>query len=88
MQAVLGATLKVDTIHGKVDLKIPAGTQNGTEFTLKGSGAPSVRTDRLGDHFVKIYIDIPTKLSKSEKDLYMQLANDSKTEVNDSGWLF
>ena len=42
-QMALGAEVEVPTVHGKVKLKIPAGTQTGTEFRLKGKGAPNVR---------------------------------------------
>jgi molecular chaperone DnaJ len=88
LQAVLGANLKVDTIHGKEDLKLSAGIQNGAVFTLKGKGAPSLRSERFGDHYVTIVVDTPSKLSKTEKDLYAQLARESKVDVQESGWLF
>jgi len=86
VQAVMGATIKVDTIHGKETLKVPAGTQDGTELTLKGKGSPSLRSESLGDHKVTIHVKIPEKLSRKEKELYEQLAAEAGVEVNKSGF--
>jgi molecular chaperone DnaJ len=86
LQAVLGATVSVDTIHGKAELKIPSGTQNGTEFTLKGKGAPSLRTEKFGDHKVMINVMVPDKLSKKERELYAQLAEQGKINVEKGGF--
>lgn len=86
LQAVMGATVKVDTVHGKVDLKIPSGTQSGTEFVVKGKGAPSLRSDKLGDHKVRIQLITPDKLNKREKELYMELAGKSGVDVKSGGF--
>ncbi len=86
VQAVLGASIKVETIHGKENLKIPAGTQSGTVFTLKGQGAPSVRSEALGDHKVKIVLRTPEKLGKRERELYEELAKEGKIEVEKGGF--
>lgn len=89
LQAVLGAEIKVETVHGKVDLKIPAGTQSGTEFTLKGQGSPSLRSDAPGDHKVTIQLETPRKLSKEEKALYRELAEKAGIPVDaESGFGF
>lgn len=89
VQAVLGAEIKVDTVHGKADLKIPAGTQSGTEFTLKGQGSPSLRSDTPGDHKVTIQLETPRKLSKEEKALYRELAEKAGIAVDaESGFGF
>jgi len=86
LQAVLGAKIQVDTVHGKTELKIPAGTQNGSEFVLKEKGAPSIRNEKLGDHKIMIRVEIPKKLSRKEKELYEQLANEGKINVNNGGF--
>ena len=86
LQAVLGVTMKVDTIHGAEELKIPAGVQSGTEFTLKGKGAPSLRSDKLGDHKVTVQVKVPEKLSKREKELYAELAAEGKIDVKSGGF--
>lgn len=77
LQGVLGDEIEVETIHGKVDLKIPAGTQSGKVFRLKGYGVQKLKTEDKGDHFVKILVDVPVKLSRKERELYSQLAEES-----------
>jgi len=72
-KATLGTVEEIDTVHGPVKLKIPAGTQPNTTFRLKGKGAPDVRGRGVGDHYVVIQVQIPTKLSKEEKALWEQL---------------
>lgn len=81
LQAVLGDEIEVKTIHGNVKLKIPAGTENGKVFKLKEYGVPIVGTDKKGDHMVKVVIDIPTKLNRKEKELYEELAKESKLDI-------
>lgn len=74
---VLGGTIKVETVHGKAELKVPAGTQSGTTFTIRGQGAPSLRNEKLGNHEVTIHLRTPEKLSKKEKELYEELAKEA-----------
>jgi len=81
LQAVLGDEIKVKTIHGDITLKIPAGTQSKKTFRLKGYGVQKVNSTQKGDHYVSIEVEIPTKLSKEESDLYMQLAQKSKLKI-------
>jgi len=81
LQAVMGDEIPVKTVHGYVKLKIPAGTESGQTFKIKEHGAPKMNTDIKGDHYVKIIIDIPKKLSKKEKDLYEQLAKEAKLNI-------
>ena len=72
-QAALGSTLKVPTLNGKLKMKIPAGTQSGKVFRMRGQGLPEVNGSWKGDLFVKIIVITPTKLSIKEKDLLRQL---------------
>lgn len=65
--AVLGGEISVNTVHGDVQLKIPAGTQTETNFRLRGKGAPVMRGNGNGDQIVTVYIDVPKKLSKDQK---------------------
>ncbi|MCP8967177.1 molecular chaperone DnaJ [Ectobacillus ponti] len=74
-QAALGDEVEVPTVHGKVKLKIPAGTQSGTEFRLKGKGAPNVRGYGQGDQYVIVRVVTPTKLNAKQKELLRELAN-------------
>ncbi|MDD6310545.1 MAG: molecular chaperone DnaJ [Firmicutes bacterium] len=66
-QAALGDEIVVPTMEEKVSYKIPAGTQPGTVFRLKGKGVKSVRNGRKGDLYVKVTLEIPTKLNKKQK---------------------
>lgn len=81
LQAVMGDEIDVKTIHGNIKLKIPSGTESEKIFKLKGHGVPHVGSDTKGDHFVKIIVDIPKKLSKKEKELYEELAKESKLNI-------
>lgn len=79
VQAALGAEMEVPTLVGKTTLHIPAGTQNGKMFKLKGKGVASVDGSKVGDQFVRITIEVPTKLSERQKSLlkeFGQLANE------------
>lgn len=71
-QATLGDEIDVPLIQGKATLKIPAGTQTETVLRLKGKGMPSLDGGR-GDQLVKVHVEIPTKLTKKQKDLIKQL---------------
>ena len=72
-QAALGTELKVPTLEGKVRLKIPPGTQGGQRFRLREQGLPSISGKR-GDLYVVVQINIPTKLSEREREIWSQLA--------------
>ncbi|NLY74889.1 MAG: molecular chaperone DnaJ [Firmicutes bacterium] len=73
-QAALGTTVSVDTLDGKVELRIPEGTQHGTSFRIKGRGIPQLRGHGRGDHFVKVRIVVPTKLTGEQRELLKKLA--------------
>ncbi|HLR03838.1 MAG TPA: molecular chaperone DnaJ [Virgibacillus sp.] len=68
-QAALGDEIEVPTVHGKVMLKIPAGTQTGKIFRLKGKGAPSVRGHGQGDQHIQVRVITPTKLTDRQKEI-------------------
>lgn len=70
--AALGGELKVDTVDGELVMKIPAGTQSGTDFKLSDHGVPSIRGGSRGSHIVTIHVDTPTKLSKRQKELLQE----------------
>lgn len=78
-QAVLGSEIKVPTLQGKIKMKVPAGTQSGKIFRIKGQGLPYLNAGYTGDLYVKIVVMIPTRISKSERELYEKLA---ETETN------
>jgi molecular chaperone DnaJ len=72
VSAALGTEIDVDTVDGKVRMKVPAGTQSGSDFKLSGHGVPHLRTDARGAHIVTIVVDTPTKLSREQADLLRQ----------------
>lgn len=72
--AVLGGEVQVPTLEGKVVLTIPAGTQPGQSFRLKGKGMPGLKNKERGDLFAKINVRIPKNLSDEEKKLFEKLA--------------
>lgn len=77
IQAVLGDDIEVKTVHGPAKLSIPAGTESGKVFILKGYGVPRVNSDSRGDHQVTIVVDVPKRLSRKEKEMYEQLAKEA-----------
>ena len=68
-QAALGATIRVPTISGMADLKVPAGTQTGTQLRLRGHGLPDMRGYRQGDQLVIVRVETPVKLTRRQKEL-------------------
>jgi curved DNA-binding protein len=73
-QAMLGAELSVPTMEGSVMMRIPAGTQGGTTFRLRGKGMPDLRGKETGDELVKVNVEIPRNLSPRQKELAEELA--------------
>lgn len=75
--AILGGKISVDKVGGgSADIKIPEGTQPGQHFRLKKKGMPQLNTGFIGDMVVEAQIEIPTSLSKAEKDLVKKLAKE------------
>ncbi|MCR4286693.1 MAG: molecular chaperone DnaJ, partial [Deltaproteobacteria bacterium] len=74
-QAALGAEIDVPTLEGRETLKLPAGTQSGKVFRLKGKGIPSVRTGRRGDEQVVIKVETPTRLTKRQRELLQEFSS-------------
>ncbi len=83
VQASLGDEVEVPTLHGRVKLKIPAGTQTGTRFRLKGKGVPNVRGYGVGDQHVRVRIVTPTKLTERQKQLLREFAELSGTVTDE-----
>jgi molecular chaperone DnaJ len=81
-QAVLGAEVEVPTVEGKEKLRIPSGTQPGKVFTIRGRGVPYLRKNGRGDQRVIVNVDIPTKLTKEQRDLFEKLSATLGTTVS------
>ena len=78
-QAALGDEIVVPTLEEKVSYKVPAGTQPGTVFRLKGKGVKNVRSNRKGDLYVKVTLEVPTKLNGKQKKA-IQAMRDAVTD--------
>ena len=79
-QAALGADVQVETLHGNESLKVPAGTQTGTVFRVRGQGMPVLGGRGKGDLFVSVSVITPTSLTREQRKLLEQL---SKIETED-----
>lgn len=66
-QAALGDEITVPTLEGKVKYKVPAGTQPGTIFRLKGKGIQKMRSNSKGDLYIRVNLEVPTKLNSKQK---------------------
>ncbi len=82
-QIVLGDVVEVKTIWGPVKLKVPAGTEPGSLIRIKDKGVARLRSSGKGDHFVRIRVNIPKKLSEEEKELFEKL---SQLTSKKKGW--
>jgi len=78
VDAALGIEIDVSTVDGPIKMKVPAGTQSGTDFKLSGHGVPRLRSEHRGAHIVTITVDTPTKLSKEQTELLQQFKKSHK----------
>ena len=86
VQAALGAQIKVDGIleDEVVSVRVPEGTQNGQILRVKGYGMPRLRRDSRGDLLIHVTVEIPKKLSKRERELLEELAEEMDTDFNEA----
>ena len=77
VDAALGTEIDVETVDGTVRMKIPAGTQSGTDFKLSNHGVPHLRSEKRGAHIVSLIVDTPTKLTKKQKEI-LEVFNKTK----------
>ncbi len=82
-QLVLGDIFEVETVQGKVKVRVPPSTQPGSLVKLKGKGAVRLGGSGHGDHYVRVNLDVPKNPSKEEKQLYEELKNLSSKK---KGW--
>lgn len=82
-QAALGDSLQVPTIDGRIEYKIPEGTQTGTVFRMKGKGIQNVNGRGRGDQFVRVNIEVPKNLSEKQKRLLREF-EENTTDDNQS----
>ena len=90
--ATLGGDVELPTLDGNVSLKVPAGTQSGKIFRLRGKGVITVRDPRQGDMFAKVAVETPVNLTAEQKELLEKLddsirAGGEKHSPRAGGWL-
>jgi len=87
VQAALGADIEVPTLDGKAEIKIPAGTQPGTMFRLKGKGVKNIQGYGHGDLHVRVNVEVPTHLTSVQKaklQEFAQLCNGNENPISKS----
>ena len=85
-EAVLGAQVLVPTLSGSVKLRVPPGTSNGRQLRVKGQGLPTQpgKSEERGDLYVVTRVDVPTQVTKEERELWEQLARISRFQPRDA----
>ena len=81
-QAILGTELPIETVDGKVNIKIPSGTQPGTVIRLRGKGVSHLRGNGRGDHYVRIKVILPKNVNNKQKELLKEF----EAERGKKGW--
>jgi molecular chaperone DnaJ len=79
-QAALGADIEIPTLDGTHKLKVPEGTQSGTVLRVKGKGVPVLNGHGKGDILVEIKVQVPTKLTKRQRELLQELGESTKID--------
>lgn len=82
-QAALGTEVEVPLLDGTETLKVPAGTQHGKTFRIRGRGVPHLRSEARGDMYVVTNVEIPSKLSGRQRELFKELAKEMGVEASD-----
>jgi molecular chaperone DnaJ len=82
VQAALGAEIDAPTLEGKVKLKIPEGTQSGKVMRLRGMGLPTLRSGTRGDQLLHIFVETPSRLTSSQRELLERFAEESDVKVS------
>jgi molecular chaperone DnaJ len=80
VQASLGAEIDVATVDGAVRMKVPAGTQSGSDFKLSNHGVTHLKGSTRGAHIVTVLVDTPTKLSKKQQELLKDFYSEDNTK--------
>ncbi len=83
-QAALGTQLKIETLEGSVTLRIPPGTQPSTVMRLRGKGVPHVRGNGRGDHYVRLSVAVPRKITRKQRELLVEF--DKESSSGSSHW--
>lgn len=79
VDAALGTEIDVETVDGPIRMKVPAGTQSGTDFKLSNHGVPHIRKETRGAHIVTVTVETPTKLSKKQQQILEEFRSSKKS---------
>lgn len=85
--AALGGEVEVPTLSGPVKMKVPAGTQGGSDFRVKGHGMPRLQSHAKGDLHVKLEVEVPTRLNAGQREAlenFAELCGDENTPIHRS----
>jgi molecular chaperone DnaJ len=82
VQAALGGEIEVPTLEGRVSLRIQEGTQSGKVLRLRGKGLPTVVAETRGDQLVRLFVEVPSRLTARQRELLEQFATESGTDVS------
>ncbi|MBV9737072.1 MAG: molecular chaperone DnaJ [Candidatus Eremiobacteraeota bacterium] len=86
-QAALGSQVSVPSLEGQLKLTLTPGTQSGTSYRLRGHGMPRVRGSQRGDHVVTVYVAVPTKLSRRQRELLEEYARAGGDHIEEKSFL-
>jgi molecular chaperone DnaJ len=86
VQLALGDSVEVPTLRGRAELSIPAGTPTGKVFRLRGQGLPVLEGRGRGDQLVRVFVEVPKKLSDKQKELLRQFADIEKKSSGDKSF--
>ena len=81
-QAALGCDVEVPTLEGKRSIRVPAGTQSGDTLRLPGEGVPQLGGGPRGDQLVRIFVEVPTRLDKQQRELLEKFAEATGSDVS------
>ena len=87
-QATLGTEIMIPTLEGETKLKVPEGTQSGTEFRMRNKGVPYLNDHGRGDLVIQVVAQVPKKLTKAQKELMRQLSETLTVENTPSSRSF
>ena len=82
VQAALGAEIDVPTLEGRVKIVVPEGTQSGKVMRLRGKGLPTLRSPSRGDQLLHLFVETPTRLTKSQREILERFAAESDVAVS------
>ncbi|MDA1266980.1 MAG: molecular chaperone DnaJ, partial [Planctomycetota bacterium] len=81
-QLALGDKVEIPTLRGKVEMTVPSGTPSGKVFRLRGQGLPRVEGQARGDQLVRVFVQVPTKLTDRQEELLVEFG---EIEASQSG---